>query len=118
MEYITAVQEKEYVDYLRDACADLKVDEVSASQDSADTLIHLPKVHRCEIVAYDRAKQRKPKSIRAQIGWYCYETTTGICKGTYDASVASSYVALSGASLLRGDRTGLDPQHRRPVQEA
>lgn len=53
-------------------------------------------------MAYDRTKQRKPKSIKAQIGWYCYETTTGICKGTYEASVASAFVALSGASLLRG----------------
>ncbi|PRP77953.1 deacetylase, histone deacetylase/acetoin utilization protein [Planoprotostelium fungivorum] len=89
MNHITAIHEKDYVDYLRLACEDLQADQI----------------HRCEIVAYDRAKQRKPKSIKAQIGWYCYETTTGICKGTYEASVASAFVALSGASLLRGSNS-------------
>eukprot|EP01117_Protostelium_nocturnum_P004618 TRINITY_DN1675_c0_g1_i1.p1 TRINITY_DN1675_c0_g1~~TRINITY_DN1675_c0_g1_i1.p1 ORF type:complete len:404 (-),score=67.05 TRINITY_DN1675_c0_g1_i1:44-1102(-) len=89
MEHLLLIQNQDYVDYLRDLCSELKDGEL----------------HHCEIFAYDR--KRKPKTLKGQIGWYCYEATTGVCKYTYQASLNAVYCALSGASILKGSNSTL-----------
>jgi acetoin utilization deacetylase AcuC-like enzyme len=47
----------------------------------------------------------EPTSIGARLGWWCYETTTPLTHGTYDAARSSVDVALSAAAaVLDGDR--------------
>lgn len=47
----------------------------------------------------------EPSAIGARLGWWCYETTTPITHGTYDAARSSVDVALTAAALVAdGDR--------------
>ena len=47
----------------------------------------------------------EPTSIGARLGWWCYETTTPLTQGTYDAARSSVDVALTAAAtVLGGDR--------------
>jgi acetoin utilization deacetylase AcuC-like enzyme len=39
--------------------------------------------------------------VSARLGWWCYETTTPITEGTYDAARAAVNVALSAAAAVR-----------------
>lgn len=45
---------------------------------------------------------RKPTRIGAELGWWCYETTTPVTEGTYDAARSSVDVALTAADLVLG----------------
>jgi acetoin utilization deacetylase AcuC-like enzyme len=42
----------------------------------------------------------EPTDIGARLGWWCFETTTPITHGTYDAARASVDVALTAAALV------------------
>jgi acetoin utilization deacetylase AcuC-like enzyme len=42
----------------------------------------------------------EPASVGARLGWWCYETTTPVTEGTYEAARASVDVALTAASLV------------------
>jgi acetoin utilization deacetylase AcuC-like enzyme len=47
----------------------------------------------------------EPTSVSARLGWWCYETTTPLTQGTYDAARSSVDVALTAAAtVLGGDR--------------
>jgi acetoin utilization deacetylase AcuC-like enzyme len=47
----------------------------------------------------------EPISIGARLGWWCFETTTPLTHGTYDAARSSVDVALTAADLvLSGER--------------
>jgi acetoin utilization deacetylase AcuC-like enzyme len=47
---------------------------------------------------------REPAEIGARLGWWCFETTTPLTHGTYEAARASVDVALSAADhVLAGD---------------
>lgn len=47
---------------------------------------------------------REPAAIGARLGWWCYETTTPLTQGTYDAARASVDVALTAAAaVVAGD---------------
>ena len=49
---------------------------------------------------------RRPDSISMELGWWCFETTTPITQGTYDAARSSVDVALTAADLvMAGERT-------------
>ena len=43
---------------------------------------------------------RKPTRIGAELGWWCYETTTPVTEGTYDAARSSVDVALTAADVV------------------
>lgn len=43
---------------------------------------------------------REPTDVGARLGWWCYETTTPITQGTYDAARSSVNVALSAAAIV------------------
>ena len=46
----------------------------------------------------------EPREIGARLGWWCFETTTPITQGTYDAARASVDVALTAAAwVLSGE---------------
>ena len=48
---------------------------------------------------------RRPTTIGAEMGWWCFETTTPLTHGTYDAARSSVDVALTaGAHVLAGER--------------
>ena len=48
---------------------------------------------------------RLPESIGMRLGWWCYETTTPLTQGTYEAARSSVDVALTAAAqVLGGDR--------------
>lgn len=44
----------------------------------------------------------EPVAIGARLGWWCYETTTPITQGTYDAARSSVDVALTAAAAVQG----------------
>ena len=44
----------------------------------------------------------EPTAIGARLGWWCYETTTPLTHGTYDAARASVDVAMTAADLVLG----------------
>jgi acetoin utilization deacetylase AcuC-like enzyme len=44
----------------------------------------------------------EPTAIGARLGWWCYETTTPLTQGTYDAARSSVDVALTAAALVLG----------------
>lgn len=47
----------------------------------------------------------RPRSISMELGWWCFETTTPLTQGTYDAARSSVDVALTAAdAVLAGDR--------------
>lgn len=47
----------------------------------------------------------EPSAIGARLGWWCYETTTPLTQGTYDAARSSVDVALTAAAaVVGGDR--------------
>jgi acetoin utilization deacetylase AcuC-like enzyme len=47
----------------------------------------------------------EPDAIGARLGWWCYETTTPLTHGTYDAARSSVDVALTAAgAVLGGER--------------
>ena len=47
----------------------------------------------------------EPSDISARLGWWCFETTTPLTHGTYDAARSSVDVALTAADLvLDGER--------------
>ncbi len=47
----------------------------------------------------------EPTDIGARLGWWCYETTTPLTHGTYDAARSSVDVALTAADhVVAGDR--------------
>lgn len=43
---------------------------------------------------------REPTPVGARLGWWCYETTTPLTHGTYDAARSSVDVALSAWSIV------------------
>jgi acetoin utilization deacetylase AcuC-like enzyme len=46
-----------------------------------------------------------PGKVSAQLGWWCYETTTPITEGTYEAARSAADVALSAAdAVVSGER--------------
>ncbi|MFZ8997469.1 MAG: histone deacetylase family protein [Ilumatobacteraceae bacterium] len=48
---------------------------------------------------------REPVAIGARLGWWCFETTTPLTEGTYDAARASVDVALTASAIVQsGDR--------------
>jgi acetoin utilization deacetylase AcuC-like enzyme len=48
---------------------------------------------------------REPTEIGARLGWWCFETTTPLTSGTFDAARSSVDVALTAAEhVLQGDR--------------
>jgi len=50
-------------------------------------------------------ERAEPASILARFGWWCFETTTPLTRGTYDAAVAAVDTALSASKLvLDGER--------------
>ncbi len=48
-----------------------------------------------------RIPSRKADGILNQAGWHCFDSSTPIVEGTYDASLYSAGCAITGASLLR-----------------
>lgn len=44
----------------------------------------------------------EPTSIDARLGWWCFETTTPLTQGTFDAARSSVDVALTAADLVLG----------------
>ena len=67
--FINKTHDKDYLVWLEAICKTLKPEDRLA----------------CEIFAFDRNSQTKPTSLRAQIGWYCFESTTAITKFTYES---------------------------------
>ena len=50
-------------------------------------------------------ERSEPESINGRLGWYCFETTTPITKGTYEAALSAVDTALSATrAVLDGDR--------------
>ncbi|MEQ8439587.1 MAG: histone deacetylase family protein [Ilumatobacter fluminis] len=48
---------------------------------------------------------REPSDVSARLGWWCFETTTPLTHGTYDAARSSVDVALTAADLVaNGER--------------
>jgi acetoin utilization deacetylase AcuC-like enzyme len=62
----------------------------------------------------------EPDKVSAQLGWWCYETTTPITEGTYEAARGAVDVALSTAQrVLGGERAAYGlcrpPGHHAPA---
>ena len=48
----------------------------------------------------------EPKRVAARLGWWCFETTTPLTEGTYDAACSAADAAVAAASaVMGGERT-------------
>jgi acetoin utilization deacetylase AcuC-like enzyme len=47
-------------------------------------------------------ERREPSSIQARLGYWCFETTTPLTQGSYDAALAAVDTALSATQLVLG----------------
>ena len=76
-----------YLTYLRDAYGRWTAEGYSPDGVVPDTLA-------------PRIKGRQTGHILNQAGWYCFDTSTPIVKGTFDAATDAAHAALTGADLL------------------
>ncbi len=58
-----------------------------------------------DVFAHPRLREgmgdaQRPSTIGAELGWWCFETTTPLTHGTYDAARSSVDVALTAGSLV------------------
>ena len=64
----------------------------------------VPDVFAMSAIRDGMGPAREPANISAKLGWWCYETTTPITQGTYDAARSAVDVALTAAErVLDGD---------------
>jgi acetoin utilization deacetylase AcuC-like enzyme len=67
---------------------------------------HLPRVVLPETFAVGRRDALPPRSVRAQLGFHCYDTSSPLFARTWDAVYAAAQVALSAAqAVARGERS-------------
>src|SRR5262249_16239811 len=50
-------------------------------------------------------ERAEPESILARFGWWCFETTTPLTRGTYDAARAAVDTALTAAHVVLAGET-------------
>lgn len=62
----------------------------------------MPDVFAMQALREGMGPAREPTEIGARLGWWCYETTTPLTQGTYDAARSAVDVALTAASLVEG----------------
>jgi len=91
-EDLESVHADDYLTYLKDAYDRWTAEGYSPDGVVPDTLA-------------PRIGGRQTCHILNQAGWYCFDTSTPIVKGTFDAAAESAHAALTGADLLlNGDR--------------
>ena len=95
---ITAVHDPDLVTFLATAWQRFQ-DEHGPTHDV------IPDVFSMARIRDGMGPARRPHLIDAELGWWCFETTTPLTQGTYDAARSSVDVALSAAdAVLAGDR--------------
>lgn len=95
---ITAVHDPDLVAFLATAWQRFQ-DEHGPTHDV------IPDVFSMARIRDGMGPARRPHLIDAELGWWCFETTTPLTQGTYDAARSSVDVALSAAdAVLAGDR--------------
>jgi len=92
---IDAVHDPGLVDFLETAWARFQ-------EEHGPTHDVIPDVFSMAGIRDGMGPARRPDSISMELGWWCFETTTPLTQGTYDAARSSVDVALTAADLVRG----------------
>ena len=92
---ITAVHDPAMLAYLEDAWRDWRIQGEDADEIFADTFA-LPAYRE------GMGPGREPRTPRARIGRWCFDTATPVVEGTYPAARAAVDVALTASELVLG----------------
>jgi len=95
---IAAVHDRGLVDFLATAWAEYQR-EVGPMHDVVPDVFAMPGLRR-GMGGIDRGAE--PRKVSARLGWWCFETTTPLTSGTYDAARSAVDVALSAAAAVAG----------------
>jgi acetoin utilization deacetylase AcuC-like enzyme len=93
LECITAVHDKDYLEYLRTA---LQTPLTDPESDGQPATVLFPSMW-----PYSDRWPVRARTVMAQVGYYCFDTYTPIVAGTCEAALLSAECALTGADLLR-----------------
>jgi acetoin utilization deacetylase AcuC-like enzyme len=92
---IEAVHDRGLVGFLSTAWAEYQ-------QQCGPTHDVVPDVFAMEKLRQGMSAATEPAKVSAQLGWWCYETTTPLTEGTYVAARSAVDVALTTAQLVLG----------------
>ncbi|MCU1502800.1 MAG: Acetylpolyamine amidohydrolase [Ilumatobacteraceae bacterium] len=90
---VGAVHERGLVDFLAGAWAEYQLVNPGTS-DVVPDVFYRPGIRRGMTPAVE------PASIHGRLGWYCFETTTPLTEGTFEAACAAVDTALSTATIV------------------
>ena len=95
---IEAVHDPDLVRFLSTAWADYQRENPATHDIVPDVFFRSP-------LRDGMTPAREPESINGRFGWWCFETTTPVTEGTYDAARGAVDTALTAAQLvLDGER--------------